>query len=124
MRDAGRDGGGCVDGGALVLARYGDGGGVIALHLDGDVVGPCPLALSVGGEQGCAEQQRDDADGDRPDLPAGHWGSLVRHRSRSARRRFASPEMTLPPALFHMRKASHAPRQSPASKRRSTVDLQ
>jgi hypothetical protein len=74
LGDAGRDGGGCVDGGALVLARHGDGGGVIALHLDGDVVGPCPLPLSVGGEQGRTEQQRDDSDGDRPDLPAGHWG--------------------------------------------------
>ena len=74
LRDAGRDGGGCVDGGALILPRHSDGGGVIALNLHGDVISPCPLALPMSGEQGRTEQQRDDSDGDRPDLPAGHFG--------------------------------------------------
>ncbi len=76
LGDAGRDGGGCVDGGALVLARYRDGGGVIALHLDGDTVGPCPLPLSVGADEGRHDQQHEQREGgaDHLGLPADHCG--------------------------------------------------
>ena len=51
-----------------------------------------------------------------------HLHSPVRHRARSACRRRVSPGTTRPPARFHIRNASHPPRQSPALKRRATVE--
>lgn len=83
LGDRGRDGVGGVDGQPLIGPGVVDGGGVIALGLDGDVIGARPFALAVDEQDHAKQRQQQPADEDRADLPRGHDGKPVRQRRRS-----------------------------------------
>lgn len=81
-----------------------------------------PIAAMIDPPERADHRERGEAMRREPDEPGRHQASPVRQTDRSAARRRTIPRTTRPPALFHSRKASQPPRQSPARKRRATVD--
>lgn len=112
-----------LDVGERLLRQAGTELGVSAAQL-GDLGAVPPAVGDPAGGTGQQQADQHQDPGRQRAVRSRDHGSPRRQISRSAWRRSVNPRTTLPPTLFHMSSASHAPAMSPAFARRAMLEPQ